>query len=121
MISMNRKSPEYVQPAESIEQADLLANFKAGLTEVPEHLREGLLRYFQHGIRPGDFLTRVLHNDLTAVLYAGPETAPHIQSIVAFVMNHMPAVAWASRDAVSAWSLRGGLDNHPAMEKPKCP
>ena len=35
-----------------------------GLDTLPDYMRGGIIRYLQHGIKPGSFLTAILQNDL---------------------------------------------------------
>jgi len=74
-------------------------------SRVPEHLREGLVRYFADGILPGSFLQAVLVNDLmSAVMRADPFSLVSVGHIAAFLVDHAPAGAWGSREAVLAWT-----------------
>lgn len=71
---------------------------------VPEHLRPGLARYLEEGIRPGSFLSAVLENDLLgAVMYADDVSRAAIPNVVRYLANHAPASAWGSPMAVSQW------------------
>ena len=76
---------------------------------VPNHLRDGLVRYFTDGILPGGFLQAVLCNVLEEAMARhsglGPEHAARtISTIYGFLLEHAPAVAWGSRDRVLAWT-----------------
>lgn len=74
-------------------------------SEVPHHLRGGLVLWFGHGILPGAFLQAVLANDLRqAVGRVSPGSLFAIQSLVTFLNTHAPAEAWGSRDALLAWT-----------------
>jgi hypothetical protein len=74
-------------------------------SEVPEHLRPGLVRYFSDGIMPGSFLQSVLTNNLTqAVLRADLEAELGLGHLIRFLNEHAPSNAWGSREAVLAWS-----------------
>lgn len=71
---------------------------------VPEHLRPGLIRYFEHGIKPGSFLQALIQNNLAqTVLRADELTLPHLPNIVRWMMNEAPAPKWGSEDAMNAW------------------
>jgi hypothetical protein len=72
---------------------------------VPEYLRGGLVRYFSDGILPGGFLQAVLANDLRGtVSRADPYALLGLLSLVRFLVDHAPGVAWGSREAVLAWT-----------------
>ena len=74
-------------------------------SRVPMHLRKGLVRYFSDGILPGSFLQAVLVNDLMgAVMRADPYSLASVGHIAAFLVEHGPAGAWGSREAVLAWT-----------------
>jgi len=73
--------------------------------KVPEHLREGLVRYFSDGILPGSFMQAVLCNDLAqAVARADQASFIGLRHIVAFLEQCAPAPAWGSREAVLTWT-----------------
>jgi hypothetical protein len=72
---------------------------------IPRHLRGGLARYFSDGILPGAFLQAVLCNDLTqAVTRTGPGSEFALPALIDFLLEHAPATAWGSREAVLAWT-----------------
>lgn len=53
-------SAPYVEPTDE----EIAARFKGRYQRVPIGLRGGMLRYVDHGIPPGGFLTAVICNDL---------------------------------------------------------
>lgn len=58
---------------------------------IPKHLQEGILRYVEHGVRPGGFLTAVLNNDLqNAFARADPESRRSIAEILSWFQNNHP-------------------------------
>ena len=82
----------------------LLGGLALDYYKVPEHLREGLLRYLRDGILPGDFLTACLANDLMgAVMFADVESFAALHSIVAFLYNRALALSWGSPEAMTKW------------------
>lgn len=83
--------------------------FCKGLAGIPEHLREPMTNYFEHGIMPGHFLQRCLQNELTAILHAGPATIMHIPAIVSFIFDYLPSDAWGSYRKVCAWRDQNGI------------
>ncbi len=73
--------------------------------DVPDHLREGLVRYFKDGVLPGSFLQAVLCNDLTqAVSRADPRAFAGLRRLVEFLMWEAPLQSWGSRVRVLAWT-----------------
>ena len=71
---------------------------------VPNHLHDGLRRYVENRIQPGDFLTAVLENDLReACLRADDISGPALHNIVAYLYNYIPMKAWGSPENVHAW------------------
>jgi hypothetical protein len=85
----------------------LLALFRASLAEshVPEHLRDGLVRYVTNGILPGGFMQAVLCNNLREAMrrgsYGGVVALP---ALVDFLTWHMPPEAWGSVARVLGWT-----------------
>lgn len=68
---------------------------------VPEHTREALQRYVEHGNYPGGFLMAVLTNDLFgAVGRADSTNIKYIKDICMFVYNRMPSNSWGNEDKV---------------------
>lgn len=71
---------------------------------LPESLREGARRYFEHGIQPGSFLTAVIQNDLQEVAQRA-DTLHRILlvEIVQWVIAHAPSGSWGSPAEMAAW------------------
>lgn len=85
---------------------------------VPEHTRGALLRYRDHGLSPGGFLTSVLTNDLFgAIGRADSENSRAIKDICAWVRWRMPAIAWGNDDRVDNWINLGGLAGRRKLEE----
>lgn len=62
-----------------------------GYEAIPERLRGGILRYVEHGIQPGGFLTAVLMNDLGAATgRADPESLQVLPMIVQWFQTNHP-------------------------------
>lgn len=84
----------------------LIAGFEE--CDVPEHLRDGLLRYFTQHIRTGDFLWGVLCNDfIEAALRASMISGFGFQGLGQFLVHYAPEEAWGSREKVEAWLAAG--------------
>ena len=71
---------------------------------LPEHLRAGMKRYVEHGIRPGSFLCAIIENDLVQAYSRGDETSLRsMPQIMYFVMTELPSKAFGSPDRVNDW------------------
>ena len=74
---------------------------------IPEHLREGVVEYIEHGHLPGDFLCAVLENDLAqAVGRADEISLRFLPNLVCYLYNLAPKGAWGSRERVLNWSTK---------------
>ena len=72
---------------------------------LPAHLRAGMRRYVEQGIRPGSFLQALLEEDypkLGAYMVNGPYTLQERDNILTFTET-LPAEAWGTPAAVEAW------------------
>lgn len=62
-----------------------------GYESIPERLQGGLLRYVEHGIQPGGFLTAVITNDLSnATGRADAESLEALPLIVQWFQANYP-------------------------------
>lgn len=85
---------------------------------IPEHCRESLRAYIEHGRPVGDFLRCLLSNDLVgAFRHADDENREHMEDYVRWLWNETPGDAWGSGEAYSEWVERGGL-GHAEEAKP---
>lgn len=80
-------------------------------TFVPQHLRGGLSRYVEQGIRPGDGLLSILEDrPLSQVLArVDAETAAALLEIYRFLYNNVGSPAWGSPERVKDWIAQGGI------------
>jgi hypothetical protein len=86
---------------------------------VPEHLRNGLLRWVMDGIRPGDFLFCVLSNDLMgAFRRADPESRAGIWPLILFLENDAPTGCYGGPRVTQAWIETKGLRGLLARDTP---
>ena len=77
---------------------------------VPAHLRDGLVRYLVHHIRPGYFLTAVLQNDLRAAIAHGDAASlTWLPELIRFLENDVPLMAWGSPRLVDVWLDPAGV------------
>ena len=66
---------------------------------------EGLERWRDHGIYPGNFLTAVLENDLIGSLgRADEENLANLPAYGAYLYNEMPIGSHGSKEIMRAWS-----------------
>ena len=72
--------------------------------KLPSHLRDGIRLYIEYKIKPGQFLTAVLENNLSqAVNRADDNSLSNLKEIVCFVYNDLPGNCWGSPDRVRGW------------------
>lgn len=75
---------------------------------VPCHLREGIKRYIDQHIEPGDFLCAVIENDLReSAGLADYLSTCHLPTIVAWFYQYAPAACWGSHGKLLAWLEEG--------------
>lgn len=93
----------------------------ANWSKVPEHMREGLVLYIEHGVKPGSFMSAVLSNDLrTACAQADDINRHRIWDIVSFLYSYAPNRCWGSPEALKDWvAVRGlvGMENAARQEQ----
>ena len=71
---------------------------------MKETTRAGIMRFVEHGIKPGDFLTAVLSNDLMdAIGRADEENQRDIVEICQFIHMEIPYNCHGSPELVKAW------------------
>lgn len=84
---------------------------------LPEHMRDGMRRYIENGIMPGEFLAAVLCNDLIGALQNADDTNIDALPIYGrWLHNEAPVSCYGSAKAVATWMDRGGLRNLIAAE-----
>ena len=60
---------------------------------IPETTQAGIMRYVEHGVKPGSFLTAVLSNDLyNATGRADQQNLAALPTIVRWFANHCPGL-----------------------------
>lgn len=78
---------------------------------LPDSLRFGLRRWFEHGQLPGGFLRAVLANDFVqAVIRADDDNLAVLLDIARFMHNEAPARSWGTLEKMEAWSKRAADD-----------
>jgi len=74
--------------------------------EIPEHIRGGIERYLTERLKPGDFLTAVITNDLrNAFARADEDSLKALRLLNRWFYNRAPASAHGSFDAMRRWLI----------------
>ena len=74
---------------------------------IPEHMQEGVKRYLEEGIMPGDFLQAVLENNLVKAFdRADTINRECMFGCAKFLYNEMPGNSWGSPEKVRAYILK---------------
>lgn len=73
--------------------------------KVPvEYMRDGVRRYIERGVMPGDFLFALFSNDLKGAYRAADDrNTEAMRAWVGFVINEMPCTSQGSPAIVRAW------------------
>lgn len=84
---------------------------------IPDHCRESLRAYVEHGRPVGSFLHAILANNLVgAFSYADDENAARIKDYAEWLWNEAPGDSWGSDETYRAWLERGGLQGKSEKE-----
>ncbi len=74
---------------------------------LPEHMREGIKLYIEHGVEPGDFAYAVLCNDLVGAYgRADSVNTARMRDWANFLYNEMPRGSWGSKRIVEDYMKR---------------
>jgi len=69
---------------------------------IPGYMHDGIVRYFENGIRPGSFLCAIINNDLRAAVAFADSTNKHIiHRYVQWLYSVAPSSSWGYDGAVS--------------------
>lgn len=72
--------------------------------EIPEKIIDAIERYVVDKIKPGDFLSAVLRNDLKeSIGQADEEMEKLLPTIVRYVYNNIPHTCWGSSKEFDQW------------------
>jgi hypothetical protein len=94
------------------------AHYIAGLALIPRHMHEGIIRYMENGIHPGDFMTAILADDLHgAIRLADHINMQWLKDWLHFMEDHLPADARGSYEHVRLWCESGGLNTQEKAER----
>ena len=71
---------------------------------IPGYMHGAIVRYYEEGIPPGDFLTALINNDLRETFLRADDTnAQCVKSYVTWFFNQAPAGSWGHATAVENW------------------
>lgn len=71
---------------------------------IPQHTKEALDRYVEHGLDTGSFLCYVLSNDLFGAMgHADQENARAIKEICQYIYCELPSACWGSKEMYINW------------------
>ena len=74
---------------------------------IPARMCGGIERYIEDLVKPGDFLTAVICNNLKGAVGQADDENIHLLPVyVAYFHNEAPSACWGSREKMIAW-LRG--------------
>lgn len=78
--------------------------FQGEYAAIPPRMQAAIMRYVLNRVKPGDFLTAVICNDLRqAVGLADAENSPLIPLYVRWLTNNAPSVCWGDAAAMRVW------------------
>lgn len=90
--------------AAALEMAGMV-DFKGEYEKIPAHMQQSLRRYVLEGLKPGDFLTAVICNDLRNAVGRADETnLPLLKLYVQWLYNVAPGSCWGSAEAMLKWT-----------------
>jgi len=95
----------------------LVRSYYHNASLLPQHISEGLLRYVEFGVIPGDFLCAVLEGNLFEACARADHVNRHaLPTICTFISSYSPVGCWGSREKLLAWSDRNGLQGKTAED-----
>lgn len=78
--------------------------FTGDYENIPTHMQETIKRYVIEKVRPGDFLSAIIKNDLrNAIGHADSENLPLIKLYVQWFYNRAPMACTGSESAMNSW------------------
>lgn len=85
-------------------QFEFDVEFDGQYSAIPPHMQAAIRRYVVQGLRPGDFLTGVITNDLRrAINYADETNLPLIKLYVQWFYNVAPGSCHGSPKNMEEW------------------
>ena len=82
------------------------------LSNIPEHMHQGIIDYIEHGVPPGSFFNAVLENNLVeAAAHADDVNKCHLFDYAVLMYNEFPSASWGSTRRIEEWIKQRGLEN----------
>lgn len=79
---------------------------------IPEYMVEGIFNWIVHHVRPGDFLSAVIVNDLRGACAHADDTNRHLLwEYCNFFYNEAPSPCWGSLEKARAWEEVGSVND----------
>ena len=76
--------------------------------EIPEYMHGGIIRYYENYIKPGDFLTAVINNDLRDACAHADDLNKHcLYNYFLWFYNEAPSGSWGYEGATHDWLMKG--------------
>lgn len=89
------------------ETLEALKDFSYQGKRIPSYMHEGVARYVDDCVLPGDFLQSIISNDLKAAIAHADDTNMWLLPVyVMFFYNYTPAACQGSRGAMLDWTRR---------------
>ena len=90
--------------------AAFVERIRAKIGHLPETSQGALMRYLEHGVRPGSFIEAILTNNLyKALAYADSVNKDLLQEHAYAVVRHFPNESCGSRESFVNWMRENGL------------
>lgn len=71
---------------------------------LPHRFFDSMMRWIEHGVKPGSFLSAVLSNDLSESFACADAMSVHeLPGIVSWLYNDAPRVCWGSPERMATW------------------
>lgn len=80
---------------------------------IPNHMRGGVIRYMEQGIRPGDFLCRILMGEFDRAFDISDGTNLAYRSNWKTFQSSLPPIVHGSKTKFDAWIAMNGLAGMP--------
>ena len=78
---------------------------------LPEHMRDSMERYIQHGVEPGGFMFSILENDFVHAYQRADQTNKRaLANYALFLFEYAPSECWGNRPRVQKWIAGGGIN-----------
>jgi len=71
---------------------------------IPDYMHKGICLYIDNHVKPGDFLTAVIENNLhESMSRADDNNLRNLLAYPAFFYEHAPSQCWGSTKAMTEW------------------